>query len=114
MIDKLREVSNRRMELTNHTFVRDIYSSIEWSSRCILLNGCRGVGKTYLMFQYLKTNKDTAIYFSLDNLFFLTNSISETVAYYYNLGFRYFGMDEIHKYKTWSIEIKNIYDNFFS
>ncbi len=27
-------------------------------------------------------------------------------------GYRLFGLDEVHKYPNWSIEIKNIYDNY--
>ncbi|MFN8339091.1 MAG: hypothetical protein U0T36_08725 [Saprospiraceae bacterium] len=30
----------------------------------------------------------------------------------YKKGYRNFGLDEVHKYPNWSIEIKNIYDNY--
>jgi predicted AAA+ superfamily ATPase len=111
-MEKILEISNRRLQNISLEFKRDIYADIEWNSRCILLNGCRGVGKTYLMLQYLNSKIDLSIYISLDNLFFLSNTLSDTLDYFYKKGIRYFGIDEIHKYPDWSLEIKNIYDNY--
>ena len=62
--------------------------------------------------QHLKSSSDTSAYLSLDNIFFLSNSLSETVDALYKNGYRLFGLDEVHKYPKWSIEIKNIYDNY--
>ncbi len=112
VLNSLISLSKRRVENTDITFIRPIYNTIEWNSRLILIKGCRGVGKTYLMLQFLKKSTQKSIYLTLDNLYFLTNTISETVEILYNSGFRIFALDEIHKYPNWSIEIKNIYDNF--
>jgi len=111
-LDNLLEISNRRMAITEVSFLREMYADVEWKSRLILLKGCRGVGKTYLMLQHLKSSNATSVYLSLDNIFFLSNTLSETVEVLYKKGIRLFGLDEVHKYPNWSIEIKNIYDNY--
>ncbi len=48
----------------------------------------------------------------MDNIFFLSNTLAETVDALYKKGYRLFGLYEVHKYPNWSIEIKNIYDNY--
>lgn len=108
----LLDISKRRIGNTDIRFIREIYNSIEWESRLILLKGCRGVGKTYMMLQYIKMAKASGIYLSLDNIFFLSHTVAETIDTLYKAGFRLFGLDEIHKYPNWSIELKNIYDNY--
>jgi hypothetical protein len=60
--------------------------------------------------QNLPTEK--AAYFSLDDLYFLEHSLKETVTQFYKNGGLVLVLDEVHKYKNWSIEIKNIYDFF--
>ncbi|MBK9565233.1 MAG: AAA family ATPase [Saprospiraceae bacterium] len=111
-LENLLEISKRRITNTETDFLREMYAGVEWKSRLILLKGCRGVGKTYMMLQHLKSSSDTSAYLSLDNIFFLSNSLSETVDALYKNGYRLFGLDEVHKYPKWSIEIKNIYDNY--
>jgi uncharacterized protein len=110
--DNLLEISHRRLNNIDTSFIRNIYYSIEWNSRMVLLKGCRGVGKTYLMLQYLKLSNATCTYLSLDNLYFLNHSLTGTIDELYKNGIRLFGLDEIHKYPNWSIELKNIYDNY--
>lgn len=112
VLENLLEISKRRIANTETDFLRDMYLDIEWKSRLILLKGCRGVGKTYMMLQHLKSSSDPSAYLSLDNLFFLSDTLSETVDALYKKGYRLFGLDEVHKYPNWSIEIKNIYDNY--
>ncbi|MBK7697072.1 MAG: hypothetical protein IPI30_23030 [Saprospiraceae bacterium] len=47
-----------------------------------------------------------AAYFSLDDLYFTNNSLKETVAQFHKLGGKILVLDEVHKYKNWSTEIK--------
>jgi len=110
--DKLLEISERRIGNTSLSFVREMSDSIEWKSRMILLKGCRGVGKTYLMLQSLKSKHEIAVYLSLDNIIFLSNTLTDVIDYLYKKGYRFFGLNEVHKYPNWSIELKNIYDNY--
>ncbi|HMT72225.1 MAG: ATP-binding protein [Saprospiraceae bacterium] len=111
-IDNLIEISRRRIENVETHFLRELYRDVEWKSRLILLKGCRGVGKTYMMLQRLKSSDEESVYLSLDNIYFLTNILSTTIDTLYKKGYRLFGLDEVHKYPNWSLEIKNIYDNY--
>jgi hypothetical protein len=60
--------------------------------------------------QNLATEK--AAYFSLDDLYFTEHSLKDTVDQFYKNGGSILALDEVHKYKNWSLEIKNVYDFF--
>lgn len=114
-MQKLYRYSKTRIENTNTDFVRYLYNEIEWEDRLIGITGARGTGKTTLMLQYLKNNynnSDKALYVSLDNYYFLRNTLLDLAEDFYINGGRYLFIDEVHKYSNWSIEIKNIYDTF--
>ncbi|HOK62151.1 ATP-binding protein, partial [Tenuifilum sp.] len=85
-----------------------------WNARLIAITGPRGVGKTTLMLQKIKIeNKiDESLYVSLDNIYFSNHTLFELAGYFYRYGGRHLFIDEVHKYETWSQEIKNIYDSF--
>lgn len=91
-------------------------SEINWNSRLIAIRGARGVGKTTLLLQYIKkkygTDIQTAIYASLDHLYFTRHSLLEFAEEFYKQGGKCICLDEVHKYIGWSREIKNIYDGF--
>lgn len=106
------KISDRRISAVDTTFIRDIYYQIEWNARLILIKGCRGVGKTYMILQHLKNSASKSVYLSVDNLFFLTHTLTETINFLYKEGFRLIALDEIHKYPDWSIELKNLYDDY--
>ncbi|GHV09992.1 ATPase AAA [Bacteroidia bacterium] len=77
--------------------------------------GARGTGKTTMMLQYMKENfpdRKKALYVSLDNIWFTQHSLLDLAEQFYNYGGTHLFIDEVHKYPTWSIEIKNIYDGF--
>jgi predicted AAA+ superfamily ATPase len=46
----------------------------------------------------------------LDDLYFTNHSLKETVTQFHKEGGKILVLDEVHKYKNWSTEIKNIYD----
>jgi predicted AAA+ superfamily ATPase len=52
------------------------------------------------------------LYVSLDNIYFSNHTLFELAGYLYRYGGRHLFIDEVHKYETWSQEIKNIYDSF--
>lgn len=68
------------------------------------------------MLQYIKNNllkEKNVFYFSVDHIFFNTHSIYTFVEdLYLTEGTTIFFIDEIHKYKNWSQELKNLYDGF--
>ena len=55
---------------------------------------------------------EKALYVSLDNLWFATNSLRDLVEYHYTHGGTHIFLDEVHKYKDWQTAIKNIYDDY--
>ena len=88
-----------------------MYDKFPWESHMVGLIGPRGIGKTTMLLQYIKEKNDKdALYVSADDIYFSRHRISDLVdEFYKNAGKRLF-IDEIHKYKDWSIELKNIYD----
>ena len=118
----LYEIHNRLLEDTPLRFKRSLYHRINWNSRLVEITGARGVGKTTLMLQYIKSNynsNDTsALYFSSDDPYFYSHSIVDTVDRFVKYGGRHIFIDEVHKYlpkfdnTDWSGEMKAIYDRY--
>ncbi|MEA3445833.1 MAG: AAA family ATPase, partial [Bacteroidota bacterium] len=116
------EIQNRLVEDTSLEFKRSLYHKINWDSRLIEIEGARGVGKTTLILQYIKSNynsNDTSVlYFSADDPYFYTNSIVDIVDKFVKYGGCHVFIDEVHKYlpkhehSDWSGEIKAIYDRY--
>ena len=114
-MDILLEQSERLISSINLNFKRYLFDTIQWDSRLIGVKGARGTGKTTLLLQWIKEQNlptEKAAYFSLDDLYFLEHSLKDTVTQFYKNGGLVLVLDEVHKYKNWSIEIKNIYDFF--
>ncbi|MDD2565490.1 MAG: AAA family ATPase [Candidatus Gracilibacteria bacterium] len=98
----------------NFTNVRDIFSEIDFEQRLVGIIGPRGVGKTTILIKYLGLNNlSNSLYISADNIYFLENKLFDFAIKFKN---EYDGkiliIDEIHKYKNWQQELKNIYDSF--
>lgn len=95
-------------------YVRNIHSTIPWNDRLIAILGARGVGKTTLVLQHIKLYEDvdTTLFVYADDLWFSTHSLVTLAETFYMNGGRALYIDEIHKYKNWSQEIKNIYDQY--
>ena len=92
---------------------RYLYDKIDWSQRLIGILGQRGQGKTTLMLQYIKEhheNDRSVLYISLDNPYFQSISLLEFAQEFAQLGGKVLFVDEVHKYKEWSVHIKLIYD----
>jgi predicted AAA+ superfamily ATPase len=94
---------------------RYLYQDIDWEGRLIGITGTRGTGKTTLLLQYLKENfpkKENVLYVSLDNIWFTKNSLLDLAEQFDAYGGTHLFLDEVHRYPTWAIELKNIYDSF--
>ena len=48
----------------------------------------------------------------MDNVYFLNNKLIDLADKFEKSGGKYLFLDEVHKYPNWSLEIKNIYDNY--
>lgn len=111
----LLEQSERLVSSVNLNFKRYLFDFIKWENRLIGIKGARGTGKTTLLLQWIKEQNlstEKAAYFSLDDLYFTTHTLKETVSTFYKNGGQILVLDEVHKYKNWSQEIKNCYDFF--
>lgn len=95
-------------------FVRYLHDEIDWNSRLIAILGTRGVGKTTLLLQHIKLTDTipSSLYVTADDLYFSRNTLVGLAQQFYQQGGKYLYIDEIHKYKGWSQEIKNIYDKY--
>ncbi|MGJ8745603.1 ATP-binding protein [Polaribacter sp.] len=97
------------------SYKRYLSEKIDWSNRLIAIKGARGSGKTTILLQQVKFNlseKDVALYTSLDNIFFLENNLVDLAEEFVLQGGTHLFLDEVHKYPNWSREIKLIYDQF--
>lgn len=114
-MESLVKIYLRLLQETNAQTFRYLYPNIDWNERCIAIIGAKGVGKTTMLLQHIKTtfaNKDEALYASLDNTWFANHSIFELADEFYMNGGTHLFLDEIHHYPNWTTEIKNIYDSF--
>ena len=100
---------------TNVETIRDFENRVDWNNRVVGLKGSRGVGKTTLLFQHIKKNfKPThkVLYASLDHFWFAENRLYHLADSFYKKGGEILFLDEVHRYPDWSVELKNIYDDF--
>ena len=111
-MEKLLEHFNKLLQETKTDFHRYIYSKINWNSRMIGITGPRGVGKTTLILQYIKENlnPNTALYVTAEDFYFADHKLLDLADSYTKVGGKHLFIDEIHKYKNWSKELKLIYD----
>ncbi len=101
----------------NLDFVRNLMDEIDWNERLLMIKGQKGVGKTTLMTQRIlqmfgSTNTTEVLYVSLDNIYFGTHKLLDFIEQFHAQGGKYLFLDEVHKYKGWSLEVKNAYDEF--
>ncbi len=113
-MDALIRTFKMRLEETPTDYVRYLHDDISWGSRLVAILGARGVGKSTLVLQHIKLHEDinTTLYVTADDIYFSTHTLVELAAQFYQEGGKALYIDEIHKYKNWSTEIKNIYDTY--
>lgn len=93
-------------------FVRYKYQEIDWDSRLIGIVGPRGIGKSTMIQQHIlrTTHIGLPLYVSADNMYFSSNSLVSLADEFIKEGGTHLYIDEVHKYKGWSRELKQIYD----
>jgi hypothetical protein len=114
-MEKLIQQTVRRVSSVSLDFKRYLFNDINWNDRLIAIKGSRGVGKTTLLLQHIKLNRaidEQTLYASLDDIYFQARTLVDMVEEFYANGGKYLYLDEVHKYENWSVEIKNIYDNY--
>lgn len=115
-MEKLFQFSASRIDSVDTSFNRYLWNKIKWDNRLIAITGARGVGKTTLLLQYIRENlnerPDEVIYVNMDDLYFSKNTLVDFADKFVKKGGKYLFLDEVHKYRNWSQEIKNSYDYF--
>lgn len=94
--------------------VREAMKEVRWDKQLVAIKGSRGVGKTTLIRQYIRSrygiNAGDALYCVMDSMYFTTHSLLNLAERFYQMGGKHLFLDEIHKYPTWSKELKEIID----
>ncbi|MCP5053879.1 MAG: ATP-binding protein [bacterium] len=115
MLNELFHIHHRNTSAISLKFKRYLYHEINWDNRLVLVTGARGTGKTTLVLQhFLERYNDIkkCLYLSADNPLVLKEGIYNTGSEY----FKYYGdcliIDEVHKQKDWSIQVKGLYDAY--
>lgn len=89
-------------------------NTINWEKQLVSIRGSRGVGKTTLMRQYIKqkygVNAGVALYCLMDSMYFTNHTLLDVAERFQLLGGKHLFLDEVHKYPTWSKELKEIID----
>ena len=112
-MEKLISFQDNLLRNTKSDFKRYLYDKISFDERMVAIKGIRGVGKTTMLLQYLKTqNLDRSLYVTADHPWFYTKNLLDTAEEWHQLGGKLLIIDEVHKYDRWSSELKNIYDGF--
>lgn len=115
-MEKLFGKKDQLLRLTSMNIVREAMNTINWDAQLICLRGARGVGKTTLMLQYIKSHyrpmSNEVLYVSLDAVYFSTHTLIDLADRFYKNGGKHLFVDEVHKYNSWSREIKEIYDTY--
>ena len=111
-MDSLFEYSNQLIARVDTAFIRYSYHQMNWQNRLIGLIGPRGVGKTTLVLQYIKSNLNLqqTLYVTAEDFYFAKNRLTDLAEDFVKSGGKYLFIDEIHKYPDWSKELKLIYD----
>ena len=98
-MDTLIRRYKRLLTATSTTYIRSLMDTINWDNRLIAIRGARGVGKTTLMLQYLKlhyaNDSQSALYTSLDSLYFTQHTLSELAEQFYLKGGKCLFLDEV-------------------
>ena len=111
-MERLQATFDKLLRETTSTFHRYMYNRIDWTARMVGLFGPRGIGKTTMVLQYIKENlpRKETLYVVAEDLYFTSHTLLDLADTFARTGGKYLVIDEIHKYKGWSRELKLIYD----
>lgn len=113
-MESLYNIFRIKLSLVPMDYLRGFHNQINWKNRLICIMGQKGVGKSTLILQHIRKydNLDETLYVTADNMYFSGHTLYELAGTFYSQGGKRLYIDEIHKYKEWSTEIKNIFDDY--
>lgn len=113
MIDNiLYEFMEEQIRQTPLSFHRYKYNEIDWEGRLTGIVGPRGVGKSTMMLQFIAEHRNEGhfLYISADHIYFTSHTLTDLIDKFVKDGGTHIFIDEVHKYKGWSQELKQTYD----
>ncbi|WP_324170471.1 ATP-binding protein [Sulfurimonas sp.] len=113
MIEQLHKNFLQYLKNQKETYKRYIWGTINHNDKLIGIIGARGVGKTTYILQYLEQLDiplSKKLYISADNIELFDSSLLEIAKEFSLLGGEVLAIDEIHKYKNFEIELKQMHD----
>ena len=96
-MERLFERNDIYLSLVPMDYIRDIMHRINWEARLIAIRGPKGVGKSTLLQQYIKSHFSAddrhVLYCSADTNYFSTHSLTEVADGFAKIGGKWF----VHK-----------------
>lgn len=116
MFEQLILLSNQIKSQKVPLFKRFLFEKIDFSERLIGILGARGVGKTTILLQYLRnyTDNKNTLYIIADHPIVVQYGLFYLADEFQKIGGEVLIIDEIHKLKNFEIDLKLIYDSFFT
>ncbi len=117
MLDDIISLSQTLVRVRKRIYRRDFLRDNSLDGRFMIV-GPRGVGKTTVMVQHLLDRAEgdvftrKALYIQADHFLVQRTSLYEIVDAFQKIGGEFVCIDEIHKYPSWSMELKSIIDTF--
>jgi len=114
-LELLQKISAQILSKERPIYKRWLFNKIDFNSKLIGIKGPRGSGKSTILFQYACESNiplSKILYISCDHPALSAESIYEIAENFYIRGGELFLIDEIHKNKDFSKELKAIYDVF--
>ena len=115
-MDMFRLNHEQLLKGVNLSFQRYLFRQLKWDRRLIGIFGAKGVGKTTLLLQHIKSaygDSHETLYLPLDNIWFQERyMLTETVRQFYEEGGRHLFLDNVHRYGNWIQAIERLYDDY--
>lgn len=118
ILERLYELSQKFLHVRNQAYRRYFIRKTILSERFSVLIGQRGIGKTTLLIQFLRDHvrddllSSKILYVPSDHILLGGTTLYAIAEQFYLNGGEFIAFDEIHKYSSWSAELKSIYDSF--
>ena len=113
ILETLTKRYNQIQKLQRHEYQRYFSNVVDFDDKMVGILGSRGVGKTTYILQYLKAldiPRQKKLYFSADSIILSNHSLYEIAEEFSRMGGEVLAIDEIHKYKNFEHELKEMYD----
>lgn len=113
MIEQLHKNFLQYLKNQHIVYKRYFWDSIDHNDKLIGIIGARGVGKTTYILQYLEALNiplQKKLYFSADTIDVVSHTLVEIAQEFASLGGEVLAIDEIHKYRNFELELKQIHD----